>query len=77
MIPYEDTSKLHPHLSDADLLQCICDDLRTLYATILKQPLPHLIAATLERLDEERCRPQFSDEMMPRSATERIATTPL
>ncbi len=77
MIPYEDTSRLHPHLSDADLLQCICDDLRTLYATILKQPLPHLIAATLERLDEERRCEQFLNEVMPRSAPERIATTPL
>ncbi len=77
MIPYEDTSRLHPHLSDADLLQCICDDLRTLYATILKQPLPCMIAATLERLDEERCRQPVLDEVMPRSAPERTAAIPL
>ncbi len=77
MLPYEDTSRLHSYLSDADLLQYISDDLRTLYATILKQPLPRLIAATLERLDEERRRQPVLDEVMPPSPTDRIAATPL
>ncbi len=38
-------------LSDADLLRAIRTDLRSLYAEILKQPLPSSIRATLVRLE--------------------------
>ncbi len=38
-------------LSDMDLLRTIRTDLRSLYAEVLKQPLPSSIRATLVRLE--------------------------
>ena len=41
------------HVSVADLLRLIGADLRSLYADVLKRPLPRSIRSALSRMDEE------------------------
>jgi hypothetical protein len=43
-------------VSDEELLQTIRDDLRSLYAEIIRQPLPPAIEAALARIDREQDR---------------------
>ena len=43
-------------VSDEELLQTIRDDLRSLYAEIIRQPLPPAIEAALARIDREQAR---------------------
>jgi hypothetical protein len=38
-------------MSDEDLLRTISDDLRSLYADVIRQPLPPMIKAALARID--------------------------
>ena len=45
-----------PRLSDEELLRSIRDDLRNLYAEIIRLPLPPAIEAALARIDREQCR---------------------
>ncbi len=42
----------HNPLSDAELLDAIMRDLRTVYSDIIKQPLPDELAAALQRLKD-------------------------
>jgi hypothetical protein len=43
-------------ISDEELLRTIRDDLRSLYAEIIRQPLPAAIEAALARIDREQVR---------------------
>jgi hypothetical protein len=43
-------------VSDDELLRTIRDDLRSLYAEIIRQPLPPAIEAALARIDREQVR---------------------
>jgi hypothetical protein len=41
-------------VSDDELLRTIRDDLRSLYAEVIRQPLPPAIEAALARIDREQ-----------------------
>jgi hypothetical protein len=42
-------------MSDTDLLRAIGADLRSLYADVIRQPLPPKIKAALARIDHAQC----------------------
>jgi hypothetical protein len=46
-------------ISDADLLRAIGNDLRSIYAEIIKQPLPRNIEAALSRIEREQTRIEY------------------
>jgi hypothetical protein len=48
--------KRHPSDPDAELLRRIAQDMRSLYANVIKQPLPRDIAIALSRIDREQSR---------------------
>jgi len=48
--------KRHPSVPDAELLRRIAQDMRSLYAEVIKQPLPRDIAVALSRIDREQSR---------------------
>jgi hypothetical protein len=48
--------KRHPSVPDAELLRRIAHDMRSLYANVIKQPLPRDIAVALSRIDREQSR---------------------
>jgi hypothetical protein len=48
--------KRYPSVPDAELLRRIAQDMRALYADVIKQPLPRDIAVALSRIDWERSR---------------------
>jgi hypothetical protein len=52
-------------VSDEDLLRAIGNDLRSLYADVIRQPLPPDIEAALVRIERERSR---SDNLMKPAA---------
>jgi hypothetical protein len=49
-------SKRHQGVPDAELLRRIAQDMRSLYADVIKQPLPRDIAVALSRIDREQNR---------------------
>jgi hypothetical protein len=51
-----DSGRRHSMISDAELLRRIGHDLRSLYAEVIKQPLPRKIEAALARIDREQSR---------------------
>jgi hypothetical protein len=48
--------KRHPSVPDAELLRRIAQDMRSVYAEVIKQPLPRDIAIALSRIDREQSR---------------------
>jgi hypothetical protein len=46
----------HQSVPDAELLRRIAQDMRSLYAEVIKQPLPRDIAGALSRIDREQSR---------------------
>ena len=48
--------KQSPSVPDAELLRRIAQDMRALYAEVIKQPLPRDIAVALSRIDREQSR---------------------
>jgi hypothetical protein len=52
-------------ISDTELLRRIGQDLRSIYAEVIRQPLPQRIQATLALIDREQRLP----EQLPRSLT--------
>jgi hypothetical protein len=51
-----EASQRFSRISDEELLRTIRDDLRSLYAEIIRQPLPPAIEAALARIDREQVR---------------------
>lgn len=49
-------SNRHPSVPDVELLRRIAQDMRSLYADVIKQPLPLDIAVALSRIDREQSR---------------------
>ncbi|HZH50532.1 MAG TPA: hypothetical protein VEZ16_01495 [Microvirga sp.] len=49
-------------ISDAELLRRIGHDLRSIYAEVIKQPLPHNIKSALARIDREQGRIGYSTQ---------------
>ena len=52
-------------ISDTELLRRIGQDLRSIYAEVIRQPLPQRIQATLALIDRQQRLP----EQLPRSLT--------
>jgi hypothetical protein len=48
--------KRYPSVPDTELLRRIAQDMRSLYADVIKQPLPRDIAVALSRIDREQSR---------------------
>ena len=48
--------KRYPGVPYAELLRRIAQDMRSLYADVIKQPLPRNIAVALSRIDREQSR---------------------
>ena len=48
--------KRYPSVPDEELLRRIAQDMRSLYADVIKQPLPREIAGALSRIDREQSR---------------------
>ena len=48
--------KRHPSVPDAELLRRIADDMRSLYAEVIRQPLPRNIEIALSRIEREQSR---------------------
>ena len=48
--------KRYPSVPDAELLRPIAQDMRSLDADVIKQPLPSDIAVALSRIDREQSR---------------------
>lgn len=48
--------KRHSIVPDAELLRRIAHDMRSLYADVIKQPLPRNIEVALSRIDREQGR---------------------
>jgi hypothetical protein len=48
--------KRHPSVPDAELLRRIAHDMRSLYADVIRQPLPRNIEDALSRIDREQSR---------------------
>jgi hypothetical protein len=52
-------------ISDTELLRRIGQDLRSIYAEVIRQPLPQRIQATLALIDREQRLPEW----LPRTLT--------
>ncbi len=50
--------------SDVDLLRTISQDLRAIYAEVIKQPLPRNIEAALTRIDREQTRAGYQSQQI-------------
>ena len=48
--------KRHPSVPDAELLRRIAHDMRSLYADVIRQPLPRNIEVALSRIEREQSR---------------------
>jgi hypothetical protein len=48
--------KRHPNIPDAELLRRIAHDMRSLYADVIRQPLPRSIEVALSRIEREHSR---------------------
>jgi hypothetical protein len=58
------TSAKRSSISDTELLRTIGNDLRSLYAEVIKQPLPRNIEAALERIDREQRRDGYQTQLV-------------
>lgn len=56
------SDRRHSMISDAELLRRIGHDLRSIYAEVIRQPLPHNIKAALARIDREQGRVGYSGQ---------------
>ena len=50
-------SRLHPRLSDAELLDEIGRALRSVYSELLREPIPERLATIIERLETRSLKP--------------------
>jgi Anti-sigma factor NepR len=50
-------SRLHPRLSDAELLDEIGRALRSVYSELLREPIPEHLATIIERLETRSLKP--------------------
>jgi len=50
--------------SDSELLRRIGHDLRSLYAEVIRQPLPHNIEVALSRIEREHSRPGYQNQRL-------------
>jgi hypothetical protein len=50
--------------SDSDLLRRIGHDLRSLYAEVIRQPLPRKIEVALSRIEREHCRAGYQNQRL-------------
>jgi hypothetical protein len=56
--------KQSPSVPDAELLRRIVQDMRALYAEVIKQPLPRDIAVALSRIDREQSRAVYQTQRL-------------
>ena len=59
-----DTGNQRSGTSDSDLLRRIGYDLRSLYAEVIRQPLPHKIEMALSRIEREHSRAGYQNERL-------------
>ncbi len=57
-----DTGSQRSGTSDSDLLRRIGHDLRSLYAEVIRQPLPRNIEAALSRIEREHSRAGYQNQ---------------
>ncbi|KLK92594.1 hypothetical protein AA309_12865 [Microvirga vignae] len=56
--------KRHPSVPDAELLRRIAQDMRSLYADVIKQPLPRNIEVALSRIEREQRRAVYQGQRL-------------
>lgn len=56
--------KRHPIVPDAELLRRIAHDLRSLYAEVIRQPLPRNIEVALSRIEREQSRTVYQEQRL-------------
>ena len=56
--------KQHPSVPDAELLRRIADDMRSLYAEVIRQPLPRNIDVALSRIEREQSRTVYQGQRL-------------
>ena len=59
-----DTGKRRSMASDSELLRRIGHDLRSLYAEVIRQPLPRNIEAALSRIEREHSRTGYQTQRL-------------
>ena len=59
-----DTGNQCSGASDSELLRRIGHDLRSLYAEVIRQPLPHNIEVALSRIEREQSRAGFQSQRL-------------
>jgi len=59
-----DTGNQCSGASDSELLRRIGYDLRSLYAEVIRQPLPRNIEAALSRIEREHSRPGYQNQRL-------------
>ena len=59
-----DTGKRRSMASDSELLRRIGHDLRSLYAEVIRQPLPRNIEVALSRIEREHSRPGYQNQRL-------------
>ena len=57
-----DTGNQRSVASDTELLRRIGHDLRSLYAEVIRQPLPHKIEVALSRIEREQSRAGYQTQ---------------
>jgi hypothetical protein len=59
-----DTGKRRSMASDSELLRRIGHDLRSLYAEVIRQPLPRNIEVALSRIEREQSRAGYQGQRL-------------
>ena len=59
-----DTGSQRSMTSDSDLLRRIGHDLRSLYAEVIRQPLPRNIEVALSRIEREHSRTGYQEQRL-------------
>ena len=59
-----DTGKRPSFVSDLELLRRIGHDLRSVYAEVIRQPLPRKIETALSRIDREHNRAEYQSQRL-------------
>ena len=59
-----DTGKRRSMASDSELLRRIGHDLRSLYAEVIRQPLPRKIEVALSRIEREQSRAGYQGQRL-------------
>ena len=59
-----DTSSQRSGTSDSELLRRIGHDLRSLYAEVIRQPLPRKIEVALSRIEREQSRAGYQGQRL-------------